>query len=39
MVRLHMEEPIAASRLAQIVASLKEALLQQSFEAGKLLIS
>jgi hypothetical protein len=33
-----MEEHIAASRLAKIIASLKEALLQQSFEAGKLLI-
>jgi hypothetical protein len=33
-----MEEPIEPSRLAQIIASLKEALLQQSFEAGKLLI-
>jgi hypothetical protein len=37
MVRLP-HGPIAASRLAQIVASLKEALLEQSFEAGKLLI-
>jgi hypothetical protein len=33
-----MEEPIPPSRLPQIIASLKEALLQQSFEAGKLLI-
>ena len=33
-----MEEPIAASRLAKIIASLKEALLQQSFEAGRLLM-
>jgi hypothetical protein len=33
-----MEEPIAPSRLSEIIASLKEALLQKSFEAGKLLI-
>jgi hypothetical protein len=33
-----MEEPIEASGLAKIVASLKEALLHQSFEAGKFLI-
>jgi hypothetical protein len=32
-----MEEPTTASRLAEIIASLKEALLHQSFEAGKLL--
>jgi hypothetical protein len=33
-----MEEPIAPSPLSEIIASLKEALLQKSFEAGKLLI-
>jgi hypothetical protein len=33
-----MEESIASSPLSEIIASLKEALLQQSFEAGKLLI-
>jgi hypothetical protein len=33
-----MEEPIAPAPLSEIIASLKEALLQQSFEAGKLLI-